>query len=185
MILLKKHEEITFLTGFILKILLNSSKSSALLWTFTNYQRFRNKSAERKKEKWKKTLAFCKKVWYYNLRKIAGCGAVGSALPWGGRGRGFKSRHSDHIKEQTLIQKQLSILEGCFCICPEKALFQGLFSLCLTFQHRQPAAKVLVYCFFPSWQRISKADEHPLFSGHAVNKEALKSVLRCRAILFA
>jgi len=50
-ILLKKHEEITFLTGFILKILLNSSKSSALLWTFTNFQRFRNKSAERKKEK--------------------------------------------------------------------------------------------------------------------------------------
>ena len=25
----------------------------------------------------------------------SGCGAVGSALPWGGRGRGFKSRHSD------------------------------------------------------------------------------------------
>ena len=24
--------------------------------------------------------------------------AVGSALPWGGRGRGFKSRHSDQIK---------------------------------------------------------------------------------------
>lgn len=104
MILLKKHEEITFLIGFILKILLNSSKSSALLWTFTNYQRFRNKSAERKKEKWKKTLAFCKKVWYYNLRKMAGCGAVGSALPWGGRGRGFKSRHSDHKSTAILIE---------------------------------------------------------------------------------
>ena len=26
---------------------------------------------------------------------LTGCGAVGSALPWGGRGRGFKSRHSD------------------------------------------------------------------------------------------
>ena len=28
---------------------------------------------------------------------LTGCGAVGSALPWGGRGRGFKSRHSDHL----------------------------------------------------------------------------------------
>ena len=28
---------------------------------------------------------------------MSGCGADGSALPWGGRGRGFKSRHSDHI----------------------------------------------------------------------------------------
>ena len=26
---------------------------------------------------------------------MSGCGADGSALPWGGRGRGFKSRHSD------------------------------------------------------------------------------------------
>ena len=25
----------------------------------------------------------------------SGCGAVGSALPWGGRGRWFKSSHSD------------------------------------------------------------------------------------------
>ncbi len=31
------------------------------------------------------------------MYKASGCGAVGSALPWGGRGRGFKSRHSDHI----------------------------------------------------------------------------------------
>ena len=27
---------------------------------------------------------------------MSGCGAVGSALPWGGRGRKFKSCHSDH-----------------------------------------------------------------------------------------
>ena len=26
----------------------------------------------------------------------SGCGAVGSALDWGSRGREFKSRHSDH-----------------------------------------------------------------------------------------
>ena len=29
---------------------------------------------------------------------MAGYSAVGSALPWGGRGRGFKSRYSDQIK---------------------------------------------------------------------------------------
>ena len=32
----------------------------------------------------------------------AGCGAVGSALPWGGRGRWFKSSHSDQIKPKTV-----------------------------------------------------------------------------------
>ena len=30
---------------------------------------------------------------------MAGYSAVGSALPWGGRGRGFKSRYSDQIKK--------------------------------------------------------------------------------------
>ena len=29
----------------------------------------------------------------------SGCGAVGSALPWGGRGRKFKSCHSDQESE--------------------------------------------------------------------------------------
>ena len=29
----------------------------------------------------------------------SGCGAVGSALPWGGRGRTFKSCHSDQKTE--------------------------------------------------------------------------------------
>ena len=33
--------------------------------------------------------------------KPSGCGAVGSALPWGGRGRGFKSRHSDQCDQHT------------------------------------------------------------------------------------
>ena len=29
---------------------------------------------------------------------ISGCGAAGSALDWGSRGREFKSRHSDQIE---------------------------------------------------------------------------------------
>lgn len=31
---------------------------------------------------------------------LSGCGAVGSALPWGGRGRPFKSGHSDQETTQ-------------------------------------------------------------------------------------
>ena len=53
----------------------------------------------------KRKLIFFKKVL---TRKVlcakicrshkSGCGAVGSALPWGGRGRTFKSCHSDPRK---------------------------------------------------------------------------------------
>ena len=32
------------------------------------------------------------------LPRLSGCGAVGSVLPWGGRGRRFKSGHSDQRK---------------------------------------------------------------------------------------
>ena len=31
---------------------------------------------------------------------LSGCGAVGSALDWGSRGREFKSRHSDQLKKK-------------------------------------------------------------------------------------
>lgn len=36
----------------------------------------------------------------------SGCGAVGSALDWGSRGREFKSRHSDQIEPETQITFQ-------------------------------------------------------------------------------
>ena len=32
------------------------------------------------------------------ILSLSGCGAVGSALPWGGRGRPFKSGHSDQAR---------------------------------------------------------------------------------------
>ena len=38
-------------------------------------------------------------VHFHDL-KLSGCGAVGSALPWGGRGRKFKSCHSDQEKHR-------------------------------------------------------------------------------------
>ena len=38
-----------------------------------------------------------KGVLSYLSCKSSGCGAVGSALDWGSRGREFKSRHSDQL----------------------------------------------------------------------------------------
>ena len=34
----------------------------------------------------------------YNIQALSGCSADGSVLGSGPRGRGFKSRHSDHMK---------------------------------------------------------------------------------------
>ena len=45
---------------------------------------------------------------------MSGCGADGSALPWGGRGRGFKSRHSDHFKSPYLRRLQGIVSGVCF-----------------------------------------------------------------------
>lgn len=57
-------------------------------------------------------------LWYTNKARnrnndsISGCGAVGSALPWGGRGRLFKSGHSDQY-----VKKRLSaIVESSFLV---------------------------------------------------------------------
>ena len=45
----------------------------------------------------------------YNKKSRRGVAQIGSALPWGGRGRGFKSRHSD--------QSDLAVfLQGLFVI---------------------------------------------------------------------
>ena len=58
-------------------------------------------------------VAFPETVCYYNWadfeQHISGCGAVGSALDWGSRGREFKSRHSDQ-KETTIFVRKLSFL---------------------------------------------------------------------------
>ena len=36
---------------------------------------------------------------------ISGYGAVGSALVWGARGHGFKSRYSDHVEKLQISNK--------------------------------------------------------------------------------
>ena len=43
----------------------------------------------------------CRQYCSRDSVNLSGCGAVGSALPWGGRGRKFKSCHSDQIKPKT------------------------------------------------------------------------------------
>ena len=42
-----------------------------------------------------------------SYHSLSGCGAVGSALDWGSRGREFKSRHSDHEKSIGLLPDAL------------------------------------------------------------------------------
>ena len=46
----------------------------------------------------KKVLTYIKRCDIIYKSQRSGCGAAGSALPWGGRGRKFKSCHSDHIE---------------------------------------------------------------------------------------
>ena len=43
----------------------------------------------------------CRQYCSRDSVNLSGCGAVGSALPWVGRGRKFKSCHSDQIKPKT------------------------------------------------------------------------------------
>ena len=46
----------------------------------------------------------------YNNQCRRGVAQFGSALPWGGRGRGFKSRRSDHYEWSRFCR----ILQGLF-----------------------------------------------------------------------
>ena len=55
---------------------------------------------------------------------MAGYSAVGSALPWGGRGRGFKSRYSDQRKNSTIWC--CFFLLFCFAGFEGEAVLNGL-----------------------------------------------------------
>ena len=59
-----------------------------------------------------KKLAFCRSLCYYSralksTQPISGCGADGSALEWGSRGRWFKSSHSDHVGTDFTLFRRL------------------------------------------------------------------------------
>ncbi len=53
------------------------------------------KKIQKIKTFFKKDLTFKKRYDIIHRSQRSGCGAAGSALPWGGRGRKFKSCHSD------------------------------------------------------------------------------------------
>ena len=55
-----------------------------------------------------------------------GCGAAGSALDWGSRGREFKSRHSDHIRTKVMIPL---VLQLSFFFFLQKSLYHKPFRL--------------------------------------------------------
>ncbi len=43
----------------------------------------------------------------YNIQALSGCSADGSVLGSGPRGRGFKSRHSDHLLKVLFINENV------------------------------------------------------------------------------
>ena len=93
------------------------------------------------KKSFKKSCFFCKKrldteeTLCYNVQALgvphlnasslhrSGCGADGSALPWGGRGRWFKSSHSDQIKE-ALTARLVLLLFRFVCTMQNHEFFQ-------------------------------------------------------------
>ena len=56
--------------------------------------------------------------------RMSGCGAVGSALPWGGRGRWFKSSHSDENKAGYVLP--CFHLNAWSCAGYDSALWSGV-----------------------------------------------------------
>lgn len=61
----------------------------------------------------------------YNIQALSGCSADGSVLGSGPRGRGFKSRHSDHLKRSR--NPYLSRVCGFFFFSNSR--FWGLFGV--------------------------------------------------------
>ena len=63
-----------------------------------------------------KVLDFFRSLWYNNIVGYLGVAQIGSALPWGGRGRRFKSCHSD----QLIVTKKI--------LCPQTAVQSRLWA---------------------------------------------------------
>ena len=77
---------------------------------------------------------------------FSGCGAAGSALDWGSRGREFKSRHSDHLKESENVD--LSRFLGFF-------VFQKIgFVVCLVFIALKNNIKITVFLTYRSGNTV-------------------------------
>ena len=66
-------------------------------------------------------MCYNTKVGSSSAKQKSGCGAAGSALPWGGRGRKFKSCHSDQIKPLGIRPTALFYLCDRFRTCGHSA----------------------------------------------------------------
>ena len=75
------------------------------------------------------------KILWYNIKAVrSGCGAAGSALPWGGRGRKFKSCHSDQNKAENVSFRLYFFAFGgaIWGICGETRQWRWRLTTCLT-----------------------------------------------------
>ena len=61
---------------------------------------------KKKSKFFRKTLDFMM-IIVYNIQALSGCSADGSVLGSGPRGRGFKSRHSDHLLKVLFINESV------------------------------------------------------------------------------
>ena len=75
----------------ILHLLHNHSSVVTQVVTQSNFTQTKSVVSVTQKHVTTLLIKLCDKT----RNKASGCGAVGSALPWGGRGRKFKSCHSD------------------------------------------------------------------------------------------
>ena len=98
---------------------------------------------------------------------VSGCGAVGSALPWGGRGRKFKSCHSDQ-ENGRIISFRFSLfykgfshflsVEKPYCLALQLNFKKGYF---------WGLVHTLVHTFKKSLSRMSRGFE--FYSGVKIN----------------
>lgn len=92
---------------------LHSTATSTTALHFAQQSRF-NSSAENFSYFFKKALDKYPKT-VYNVYCYLGVAQIGSALPWGGRGRRFKSCHSDHnVETKKMSLAKSPIISGFF-----------------------------------------------------------------------
>ena len=92
---------------------LHSTATSTTALHFAQQSRF-NSSAENFSYFFKKALDKYPKT-VYNVYCYLGVAQIGSALPWGGRGRRFKSCHSDHnVETKKMSPAKSPIISGFF-----------------------------------------------------------------------
>ncbi len=109
------------------------------------------------------------------IKYRSGCGAVGSALPWGGRGRTFKSCHSD--------QKAFEFSAKCTdsrAFSYQKRLFFVVFAQWIDFGFRACYRRLV---FSTNFLRIYSRIFYESAPKHAL-KPALRDLVAAKKIYF-